>query len=61
MTRKHFEALARALASTHPTGLELNATERWQQWNNDRKAIADACAAFNGNFDRARFMRATEE
>lgn len=43
MTRKHFEALAKALK-------DAEATED-MCW-----AIANVCARFNSNFDRVRFL-----
>ena len=46
MTRKDFEAIARALKNTGASYATCD-------------AIANVCAASNGYFDRLRFMRAT--
>lgn len=57
MTKKHFQSIAHALWMTRPTtkrGAALN------QWRATRDAVASACAAANGRFDRGRFNRATE-
>lgn len=59
MTRKHFEALANALASTRPT--PEAGGERYNQWNNDVQAIANVCQGSNPNFDRGRFGAACKE
>lgn len=49
MTKKHFEALAAALRTTSLTDKDhANVSHR----------IADVCARFNPNFDRARFLKA---
>lgn len=57
MTRQHFEALAYSLrvarrALNHETGATLD------QWRACVVAVADACYAANGRFDRGRFYRA---
>ena len=48
MTRKHFEALAHALGTTHATQATIT-------------AVGDVCYANNGNFDRGRFERRVQE
>lgn len=53
MTKKHFEALATALASTRPDKIEDR-----ELWGNTVIAIADVCAQFNPAFDRTRFIGA---
>lgn len=60
MTRKHFEALAEALKHENPNRLGVPGIHRAEtsQWEVDVIAVADACAQFNGNFDRGRFYRA---
>lgn len=60
MTRKHFQALADQLLYSRPDrGEESPApTPAVAQWQRDVRAVADACAAANGNFDRGRFLRA---
>lgn len=54
MSRKHFVALAAALRESRP---ESNGEAR-EQWKTDVRAIASACAAANGSFDRCRFYAA---
>jgi hypothetical protein len=34
------------------------ASAAYDQWRADVEAVADACAADNGRFDRGRFLRA---
>ncbi len=53
MTRKHFEALAHELKIQKPE-TDLGRA----QWEYDCRAVANACAASNGRFDRGRFLRA---
>lgn len=57
MTRKHFEALAAALAASRPAP-DAPAVY-WRQWYADRDAIANVCEASNKRFDRDRFIFAT--
>lgn len=52
MTRKHFKALAQALKSERPI---VGWTNKYVQWAQDVKALAEACAEFNENFDFERF------
>jgi len=60
MSKKHFEALAAALnyskpcKMTRPKGYD----ERMYAWTNACCVVADTCASFNPNFDRARFLKA---
>jgi len=54
MIKKHFIALADALRHRKPD-------KNWDpdkivQWELDVKAVADVCARFNEQFDRARWM-----
>ena len=51
MTRKHFEALARALGETSPYGVLVARDDM-------AEAIADVCADTNPLFDRERFLDA---
>lgn len=56
MTKKHFEALAAALKAEQPgTNWDPN---KHVQYRLDVRAVADVCARFNPNFDRARFLKA---
>ncbi len=62
MSRKHFASLAWELRQAHEdfaNELTLESDARWaadRQWDLSVLAVADACAEFNGNFDRARFL-----
>ena len=57
MTRKDFNAIASALASTRPqsTGYDARAYDTWAE---TRTAIASVLANSNPLFDRARFNTA---
>ena len=57
MTKKHFEALANALASARPN---TDAPDR-PTWDTLLDRIAHVCATTNPRFDRGRFMRAAKE
>ena len=54
MSKKHFEALARALANSKPAkkGAAMD------QWRRDVEAIADVCQSQNGMFRRETFLDA---
>ena len=54
MTKKHFQALAAALFAQKPCSVG----EAFAVWRNTCDAIADACKASNGAFDRERFIAA---
>lgn len=58
MTRKHFTALARALAASRPIGTPH--PDLLAQWHDDCDAVAKVCASFNPGFDRARFLAACQ-
>ncbi len=62
MTRKHFNAIAKALAFTRPTAAGRQKvskrSKQWQQWARDVKALADICDASNDSFDRGQFYHA---
>ena len=53
MTRKHFEALARALGETSPYGVLVSR-------HDIAEAIADVCADTNPLFNRERFLDAVD-
>ena len=57
MTRKHFEALAAELKRVGPD-YWIDDTSRDQETVHMAavQAVADVCARFNPNFDRARFL-----
>ena len=55
MTRKHFKAFAQALKSERPS---LDWSSKYVQWAQDVKAVAEACAEFNEDFDFERFYEA---
>ncbi len=69
MTRKHFKALAKALAAVRPSGIHpdvdhlLNRDARLinGQWLMERNAIANVCQFFSPQFDRERFIEACNE
>jgi hypothetical protein len=56
MSRKHFIALAAALKAEKPGANWC--VNKHVQWALDVKAVANACARFNGNFKRDRFLTA---
>lgn len=59
MSKKHFEALAAALKDNRPVegGMSFYQFSE-EQWLDGVGRIADVCARFNPNFDRARFLAA---
>ena len=62
MTRKHFVALAAALAASRPDrGSIAERSAAFAQWCEDREAVASVCAASNPAFARGRFLVATEQ
>jgi len=62
MTKKHFEALAQALANSRPgTDYEPDTGSRLRQWLDDVDEIVEVLAGFNPLFDRARFVEACNE
>lgn len=61
MTKKHFIALAQALADARPCSPQDDTPALWTQWEIDRNNIAVVCARFNPQFDRTRFIAATEK
>ncbi len=57
MTRKHFNAIAAALAAARPPVDYYTRLEN-EQWRADCDAIADVCQGFNRAFNRDTFMEA---
>ncbi|MGH2464943.1 MAG: hypothetical protein ACRDGI_05745 [Candidatus Limnocylindrales bacterium] len=64
MTRRHFEALADALAMTRPNAADavsdVESATAYGAWCAVVIAISDVCAASNGAFDRGRFQYAIQ-
>jgi len=67
MTRQHFEAMAKALRDSRPEapayeGAEAGDVTRYAecdaQWRKTALRVLEACAGFNANFDRSRFLDA---
>ena len=58
MSRRHFEALADALASVRPSDTH---SEAFAQWNHDVTKVANVCAESNGAFKRDKFYSACQE
>lgn len=59
MTRKHFNAIAKALAAIRPEidGPNVDAG-MMHQWDTTVGEMATVCRTFNTAFDRTRFMEA---
>jgi len=59
MSKKHFEALAAALQANRAVegGMGFYKFSE-EQWLDGVGRVADVCASFNPNFDRARFLKA---
>jgi hypothetical protein len=55
MTRRHFKALAEALASSRPRSTE---PELLSQWKRDVRAITEVCFDSNNAFDGDKFRMA---
>lgn len=55
MSRKHFVRLAAELRFERPEAEQAELMALWQRLVN---GVADACAAANSHFDRARFLEA---
>ena len=55
MTRKHFIAIAEALADVKPA---MDKGEQYNQWFTCVVEIARVCDQFNVNFDIERFIKA---
>jgi hypothetical protein len=55
MTRKHFELVAQAFATTKPPYQE---PERETQWLLDIRLVADVLQASNPLFNRSKFLKA---
>lgn len=59
MTRKHFEALARALSKTRPPTNRLDGNrEALRLWTEMVSEVASVCASTNSNFRRSTFLEA---
>ena len=58
MSRKHFVALASALAGSKPIGVGVPVPKLLKQWKRDVEAIASTVSQFNDNFNRSRFLSA---
>ena len=55
MSRKHFQELADALASTKP-----ETPDSLKTWKETVESVARVCRSFNGRFDYCRFLRACD-
>jgi hypothetical protein len=67
MTKKHFQALARALYEAQPlkpgpcSQIDFaKYASKVATWNACVKGVMDACSQSNGAFDRERFLEACE-
>jgi hypothetical protein len=69
MSKKDFEALARALKGVRPEPVPEDAPRstrladvtRRSQWRRCVNAVADACIPSNSNFNAARFLEACDK
>jgi len=58
MTRKHFNAIAQAMANGRPKG---QGSDVYDQWERTCWEVMTVCAGTNSNFDKATFMNACIE
>lgn len=56
MTKKHFEALAKALKDSKPFGVPGGSTQGINQWVEDCKIVGAVCCRFNPNLDYIQFL-----
>lgn len=56
MTSKHFAAIAQAMLASKPN--ELSTRVELNVWTRACRNVANACAHFNDNFDREKFLKA---
>jgi hypothetical protein len=64
MTRKHYKALAAALAAARPqlpAGSTKHQLAQYETWLEIRGNIMEALQELSDNFDRRHFINATEE
>jgi len=55
MSRKHFNAIAKAFAASRPVD---ESSSDYRQWENDVREVTNAISDFNVNFDYPRFIDA---
>lgn len=53
MTRKHFNAIAKAFADSKPD----KESHEYAQWEKDVRAVANSVSQFNQSFDFLRFIQ----
>lgn len=56
MTKKHFEALAKALQREKP--VSKAGADVFMQWQEDLRAVAQVCLSFNSRFSVTKFYAA---